>query len=269
MGTIVCFHAHPDDESIATAGTMARAAAEGHRVVLVVATRGEWGEPVPGILDDGEQLGLRRIVETHEAAEILGADRVEFLGYVDSGMMDEPTNDAPGSFWSAEVDHAASRLAAILREEGCDVLTIYDDHGGYGHPDHIQVHRVGARAAELAGVKAVFESTMNRDHIKRRIREAHEREADLDGIDLPQEDDLGEDFGTPEDEITHAVDVSSFVDRKRAAMRAHASQIGEDHFFLAMPEEEFAITFGVEWYRTHGVDRREGDFATDLFEGIA
>ena len=96
---------------------MAKAAGAGHRVVLVVATRGEHGEPVPGVLDDGEQLSVRRIAETHESAEVLGVDRVEFLGYVDSGMMGEPTNDEPGSFWQADVDEAAARLAAILGEE--------------------------------------------------------------------------------------------------------------------------------------------------------
>jgi LmbE family N-acetylglucosaminyl deacetylase len=265
MATLVCFHAHPDDESIATGGTMAKAADEGHRVVLVVATRGEWGEPVPGILEEGEQLGLRRIVETHAAADALGAARVEFLGYVDSGMMDEPTNDAPGSFWSANLDHAANRLAAILREEDCDVLTVYDDHGGYGHPDHIQVHRVGIRAAEMAGVDRVFESTMNRDHIRRQIREARETREGFGEVEIPDEDELGDDFGTPEEKITHAVDVTAFVDRKRKAMRAHASQIADDHFFLAMPEDAFGQSFGVEWYIAHGSTGRSGDFETDLF----
>ena len=93
--------------------------------------------------------------------------RVEFLGYVDSGMMGEPTNEAR-VFWQADVDEAAERLAAILDEEQADVLTIYDDHGDYGHPDHIQVHRVGHRAAELAGIAACYEATMNRDHMLRR-----------------------------------------------------------------------------------------------------
>ena len=150
---------------------MAKAAASGHRVVLVVATRGELGEPVPGVLGEGEPLWRRRVVETEASARILGAERVEFLGYEDSGMMGEPTNENPACFWQADVDEAAGRLAAILDEVGADVLTVYDDHGGYGHPDHIQVHRVGVRAAELAGVGRVFESTMNRDHIARLMAE--------------------------------------------------------------------------------------------------
>src|SRR4051794_23845647 len=151
MATLVCFHAHPDDECIATGGVMAKAAKDGHRVVLVVATRGEHGEVDEGVLDVGEELWQRRVQETHAAAEILGAQRVEFLGYVDSGMMGTPENDKPGSFWTADVEEAAERLAMILRDENADVVTIYDEHGGYGHPDHIQVHRVGRRAAEIAG----------------------------------------------------------------------------------------------------------------------
>src|SRR4051794_30232852 len=156
MATLVCFHAHPDDECIATGGVMRRAHDEGHRVVLVVATRGEHGEVDDGFLDDGEELWQRRVRETAAAAEILGAARVEFLGYVDSGMMGTPENEKPGSFWTADVDKAAQRLADILVEEKADVLTIDDDHGGYGHPDHIQVHRVGAAAGKIAKTPRVY-----------------------------------------------------------------------------------------------------------------
>ena len=146
---------------------MRQAADEGHRVVLVVATRGEHGEVDAGFLAEGEKLWQRRVIETHSAASSLGASRTEFLGYVDSGMMGEPTNELPGSFWTAPIEEAAERLAAILREEHADVLTIYDDFGNYGHPDHIQVHRVGVRAAELAGTPRVYQLTANRDHMQR------------------------------------------------------------------------------------------------------
>jgi LmbE family N-acetylglucosaminyl deacetylase len=129
MATAVFFHAHPDDESIATGGTMAKAAAAGHRVVLVVATRGEHGEVDDGFLPAGEALWQRREQETAASAEVLGVARVEFLGYVDSGMMGTPENDAPESFWQADVDEAAERLARILREEAADVLTVDDEYG--------------------------------------------------------------------------------------------------------------------------------------------
>jgi LmbE family N-acetylglucosaminyl deacetylase len=241
MATLVSFHAHPDDECIACGGVMRKAHEEGHRVVLVVATRGELGEVPDGFLDDGEELWQRRVTETHAAADILGADRVEFLGYTDSGMMGEPTNDQPGTFWTADVEEAAGRLAAILREENADVLTVYDDHGGYGHPDHIQVHRVGMRAAELAGTPKVYQSTINRDRALAGQREFAERT----GVQMPE---LGPDFGTPEAELTCAVDVTAYTAHKRKAMRAHASQISEQSFFLAMPDEAFAYAFGTEFF---------------------
>jgi LmbE family N-acetylglucosaminyl deacetylase len=266
MATLVSFHAHPDDESIATGGTMAKAAYAGHRVVLVVATRGEQGEPQEGVLRDGEQLWERRVVETHRSAEILGSGRVDFLGYEDSGMMGEPTNDNPNCFWQADIEAASEKLANILREVNADVITIYDDHGGYGHPDHIQVHRVGRRAAELAGVGSVFQSTMNRDFI-RRLMEAN-RDRITDVMEEERRDAAAsEDFGSPEALITHAVDVGDFVDRKRESMIAHRSQIGPDTFFLKMPEDAFRMAFGTEWYIE--LDRtREPDapFGADIFD---
>lgn len=248
MATLVCFHAHPDDECIATGGTMAKAAADGHRVVLVVATRGEHGEVSEGFLDDGEELWHRRVRETEAAADILGVQRVEFLGYVDSGMMGTPENDKDGSFWTADVDEAARRLEAILRDEQADVLTVYDDHGGYGHPDHIQVHRVGMRAGELANTPKVFQATMNRDQILRGMRE---RASEMpEGTEMP--DLEASEFGTPESLITGAVDVSAYLEHKRKAMQAHASQITEQSFFLQMPPEAFAFAFGTEWFIRDG-----------------
>jgi LmbE family N-acetylglucosaminyl deacetylase len=259
MATLVCFHAHPDDECIATGGVMAKAAKEGHRVVLVVATKGEHGEVPEGFLDPDEELWQRRVKETEAAAAILGVERVEFLGYVDSGMIGTPENDKPGSFWTADVEEAAARLADILREENADVVTIYDDHGGYGHPDHIQVHRVGKRATELVGTPKVYQATINRDHIIRGIRDR----ASLmpEGTEMP-DFEAAPDFGSPESVITGAVDVSEFLDHKRRAMQAHASQIGEQSFFLQMPPEGFAIGFGTEWFIRDG--QGPGITETDL-----
>jgi LmbE family N-acetylglucosaminyl deacetylase len=268
MSTLVCFHAHPDDESIATGGVMAKAAADGHRVVLVVATYGDLGEVADGFLDAGETLAERRIVETHASADVLGVERVEFLGYRDSGMDGEPTNDDPACFWQADVDEAAARLAAILRDESADVLTVYDAHGNYGHPDHVQVHRVGIRAAAIAGTRHVFEATMNRDAMIRGIEEAR---ATLPADQLPEEgmpdpDEMAN-LGSPEAEVTHAVDVTEQIDVKRASMRCHASQISEESFFLQMPHDVFRASFGTEWFIDHGHPRSEGaPFGTSLFE---
>jgi LmbE family N-acetylglucosaminyl deacetylase len=246
MGTLVSFHAHPDDESIGTGGTLARAAAAGHRVVLVFATRGELGEPVPGVLAPGEPLSLRRSAECHASAAVLGAARVAFLAFTDSGMMGAASNDAPYCFWQADVEHAARQLAVVLGEERPDVLTVYDDNGGYGHPDHIQVHRVGRRAAELCGVPVVAQSTTNRDQVVRQLRELAESGLVPAGWEPPTIDVAT--FGKPAEEITHEVDAVAFAHAKRASMRAHASQLGPDHFLLTMPDPMFAAGMGVESY---------------------
>jgi LmbE family N-acetylglucosaminyl deacetylase len=260
--TLVTFHAHPDDESIATAGTMARAKAEGHRVVLVVATRGELGEFSPDALAPGESLTERRVAETLASAEVLGVDRVEFLGYRDSGMDGEATNNDEGAFAQAGLDEAAGRLADLLREEDADVLTVYDDHGGYGHPDHVQVHRVGVRAAELAGTPRVYESTMNRDFLQDLLKRRSDELSDQpDAPDAAEMDD----FGSPAALITTRVDVRAYVESKRASMAAHASQIPPDSFFLAMPLDAFREAFGTEWYiRRDKPDTRE----EWLFDGL-
>jgi LmbE family N-acetylglucosaminyl deacetylase len=264
--TLVTFHAHPDDEAIATAGVMAKAKADGHRVVLVVATKGELGEVDDGVLAAGEDLASRRVDETNAAAKILGVDRVEFLGYHDSGMMGEATNDAQGCFWSADVDEAAARLAAVLDEEHADVLTVYDERGNYGHPDHIQVHRVGHRAAELAGTQQVFEATMNRDYIVRLMTEnANELDGMPDDVERPDPEEM--DLGVPEAELTTAVDVRDYTDAKRAAMAAHASQIGDNSFFLQLPPNAFREAFGYEWFIRRGAE--PGIREASLFEQLA
>jgi LmbE family N-acetylglucosaminyl deacetylase len=263
VATAVFFHAHPDDECIATAGTMVEAAANGHRVVLVTATRGEHGEYPEGFLADGEELWPHRVRELEASAALLCVDRLEFLGYVDSGMMGTPENDAAESFWQADLDEAAARLADILKQENAEVLTVYDDHGNYGHPDHIQVHRVGIRAAELAGTPRVFEATMNRDHMLQLMQNGPRP----DGVeDLPDpNDDFFRNFGTPEADLTTAVDVTPYLADKRAAMKAHPSQIADNSFFLAMPDDAFAAAFGTEWYVRRGADRHGPPFDTSLF----
>ena len=277
MATLVCFHAHPDDESITTGGSIARAAEEGHRVVLVVATNGDFGEE-PEDLADGETLIDRRRAELMRSADVLGIHRVVWLGYKDSGMTGWEQNADPESFLQADLDEAAERLAMVLREEHAQVLTTYDWHGNYGHPDHIKVHTVGHRAADLAGTPDVFEATMNRDHIARMMSMADEfgmtpkpppvdpanqndaaPEGVTDGEPLRPEDfdpnapaDDGNPFGTAEAELTHAVDVSKWVGQKRASIACHESQVSDSGFFLQMPEPAFNLGFGTEWFIKRG-----------------
>ena len=263
MATAVILHAHPDDETIATGGLIAKAKRDGHRIVLVVATMGEEGEPVPGVLGEGELLGERRVRETHLAAELLGVDRVAFLGYRDSGMMGEPTNDNPASFWQADLHDAATKLAQILTEEDADILVTYDENGVYGHPDHIQVHRVGVRAAEYAGVDKVFEATFSREFMRDIFAELEE----LEGEGASESDELADadTFGLPEAELTHRVDVSDFVLLKRAALLRHESQISPDHPMAKMPLDNFARWSGVEWFRDRARPRNGGAFRGDVF----
>jgi LmbE family N-acetylglucosaminyl deacetylase len=263
--TLVSIHAHPDDAEIGCGGTMARAKADGHRVVLVIATRGELGEQRPDTVTDGESLTERRVQETLAAAEVLGVDRVEFLGYRDSGMAGEPTNEDPESFWQADVEDAAQRLAVLLQEEEADVVTVYDDNGGYGHPDHIQVHRVGVRAAEIARTPAVYEQTVNRDYLKRLMQERPNELDDIDVDERPNEDFL-DTLGSPEAMITTTVDVREFTDLKRRALALHASQVGPESFFLALSDGAFRASFGYEWFIRRG--NKPARPETDLFENL-
>jgi LmbE family N-acetylglucosaminyl deacetylase len=248
--TAVFFHAHPDDEALLTAGTMAMLAAEGHRVVLVVATAGERGL---ADLAPGEALGKARMAELHESAAVLGCARVVRLGYADSGLGagGGGADDRPGNaFIDADSEEAAQRLASVLKDEGADLLTSYDPAGGYGHPDHVQVHRVGRRAAELAGTPVVLEATVNRDPLLRALRlvaRFYRFPADFDPRSFER-------AYTPGAEITHRVNVRRFARQKRASMAAHATQTtggdGPRSLALALrvPRPLYRLLFGTEWY---------------------
>jgi len=269
MATAVFFHAHPDDESIATGGVMAQAAAAGHRVVLVCATDGAVGEPSEGSVPDGSTLAEVRLAELDESGRVLGAVRIEWLGYGDSGMENEPTNDHPACFWQADVERAAARLAVVLRAERADLLTVYDSRGGYGHPDHIQVHRVGHRAAEIAGTPHVFESTMNRDRMRELAEFAFEGADDDPELARRRMEMRETEMGSPAAEITHQIDVTSVMATKRRSMAAHRSQIDPESFFLKMPDDAFASAFGVECYIERGATRTGEPFGDDLFARLA
>jgi LmbE family N-acetylglucosaminyl deacetylase len=178
--TLMTVHAHPDDETIGTGGVMAKAVAAGRRVVLVTGTRGEQGEiVVPSIdtPDNHRRLGELRAAELEAAMGELGVTEWESLGYRDSDMMGRPGNNDPRTFWQADVDEAAGRLTWLVRRYQPDVMTTYNSFGGYGHPDHIRVHEVGLRAAEVAGTPHVYESTFNRDYMVRQMTAASRRSA--------------------------------------------------------------------------------------------
>ena len=259
MATLVSFHAHPDDEVFTCAGTLAKAAANGHRVVVVTATRGEHGTVAEGVLSDGETVAERRSQELLAAARTLGVSRVEFLGYRDSGMRGWATNDDEQSFWRADVEEAASRLATILDQEHADVVTFYDETGGTGHPDHLKVHRVGLRASALAGTPRIYEAAIGRRQGQRLV--ALGEAMGLAELPIDVEPDH---FGIPDERITTRVDVAEYLPIKRAAMAAHASQIFETSPFLSLPPPLFAEVWGEECFirRDAGANGPE----TSLFE---
>jgi len=245
--TCVFFHAHPDDESLLTAGTMARLAAEGHRVVLVVATSGESGLTTSRTAD----LGAVRADEVRRSAAVLGCDRVVLLGYPDSGMA-----GSDDGFCSLDPRVVARRLAELLLEERAGMLTSYDPNGGYGHPDHRQVNRVATRAAAIAGTRILLEATVDRRWYGLAVRAAR-----LRGITSPMGragPDVGNVFSSRH-EITHRVDVRAWIDATRASMAAHVSQASGDGTnrtlaaLLALPRPLFALTRGTECYVRRGL----------------
>lgn len=270
--TVVAFHAHPDDEALLTAGTLARAAAEGHRVVTVFATDGALGLASSEYRNADRSLGSIRLEEARRAGVALGTARVEWLGYADSGHGAELYPDPPGlvRFVRAPVQEAAERLAAILRTERADVLLSYDRNGGYGHRDHVRVHEVGARAAEIARTPRVLEATIPRDTIVRAIGLAGRI------YRFPPEFDPTsfERAYSPRAEITHRIGVRRYAAQKRAAMRAHASQATADGgadrtlaAFLRIPRPAYDVVFGREWFRDPA--REPGSpVARDIFEGL-
>jgi LmbE family N-acetylglucosaminyl deacetylase len=252
--TLVAFHAHPDDEALLTSGTMARAAAEGHRVVLVVATDGGLGLAAAEYLGPSDgALGTVRMAELRASAAALGTARVESLGYADSGLGPEVFPDPPGQvrFVRADPQEAAERLAEILREERADVLLTYDANGGYGHRDHVKVHEVGALAARLAGTPKVLQATVPRDLMVRAVRLAgrlYRFPSDFDPTSFER-------AYSPSTAVTHRISVRRYAAQKRAAMRAHASQATADGgadrtlaAFLRIPRPLFDLVFGREWY---------------------
>jgi LmbE family N-acetylglucosaminyl deacetylase len=258
---LVSFHAHPDDEALLTAGTLARAAAEGHRVSLVVATSGEAGlaDTAPGA-----ELAGRRSAELRTSAAALGCAQVIELHYPDSGMHNERNG-----FAALPVDEPASRLAEILIAERADALTSYDPRGGYGHPDHIQVHRVAQRAAELAGTPLVLQATVDRTALLRAMWLVH-RTGLAPAEFAPQR--MRQAY-TDRAELTHRIDVRGYLDQKRASMRAHASQAagGSDErtlaYCLKLPRPLYRLAFGTEWFVQTG-RAATGRPSGDIFDAL-
>lgn len=254
--TLMAVHAHPDDEASSTGGVLARYAAEGVTTVLVTCTDGRCGDGLDGVKPgepghDPAAVAAMRRTELEASCAALKVTYLELLGYADSGMTGWPSNDAPGSFWSTPVDQAAQRLAELIRRYEPDVVVTYDENGFYGHPDHIQAHRVTMAAVALTGgPRKVYWTTAPRSMMAEFGRVLTELGADWPEPDAAAAADEPQ-IGLPDEEITTWVDTRAFGAQKFDALAAHASQ-SENIFFLRMGMERFIEMMGVETFvRVH------------------
>src|SRR3979490_2183195 len=282
--TLVAVHAHPDDECLGTGGILSRYAAEGVRTVLVTCTDGAVGEISDPALATPENLVEVRARELDAAVQLLGISRLVKLGYRDSGMAGTADNDNPASFHQAPLDGAVEGVVQVIRAERPEVIVTYDERGGYGHPDHIRAHQVAVAAFEAAGDDSRFPaagpawaptrlyySVVPRSAMLRfmeRLREA--------GIEMPfsrPDSDTAPEapeempFGVDDDQVTTTVDVSAYIEAKRAAIESHRTQMGPEQFFMKLPTELFVEAFGRETFQRVAGSGPKPE--TDLFDSQA
>ncbi|MER6079670.1 N-acetyl-1-D-myo-inositol-2-amino-2-deoxy-alpha-D-glucopyranoside deacetylase [Streptomyces sp. NPDC001833] len=276
---LLLVHAHPDDESINNGATMARYAAQGAHVTLVTCTLGEGGEVIPPELRHltGPALGEYRLGELAAAMREVGVADFRLLGgpgrYRDSGMMGTPDNDAPDCFWRADVDEAAGHLAEVILETRPQVVVTYDDNGGYGHPDHIQAHRVAVRAVELAAEAGHRVPKVYWNRVPRTVAEAAfaRLQDDLPGLPFAKSAAVDDVPGVVDDRrVTTEIDGTSYAAAKAAAMAAHATQVEvapEGARYFVLSNELAQPLFTTEFYELAG-GAPGAARETDLFAGL-
>lgn len=275
---LLLVHAHPDDEVVGTGATIARYVAEGAHVTLVTCTLGEEGEiHVPELAqlaaDQADQLGGYRISEWRAAGAALGLTDARFLGgagrFRDSGMMGTPANENPRAFWQADLDEAAGLVADVVREIRPQVVVTYDPNGFYGHPDHIQAHRVAMRGVELAAadwqVAKVYWTAVPKSVLAAGMKEFGES-TDNPFAGVESVDDLP--FGSPDEEITARIDGSAYAAAKAAAIQAYPTQIPPTNWLNSMADAD-GTALGVEYFRLAVGTRGPGEeWEDDLFAGV-
>ncbi|MEV3986836.1 PIG-L family deacetylase [Nonomuraea sp. NPDC049758] len=267
--TLMVVHAHPDDECLSTGGVLARYTDEGIRTVLVTCTNGEQGDDTGGVKpgEDGHdavRVAERRLAELRESVAHLGIDHLELLGYRDSGMDGWDTNHHPDAFAKVPVEVAAARLGELMERYRPQVVVTYDETGGggYGHPDHVQAHRITVAAVEATGIPDKFYYTaIPRAAIKRMFELMRDSGVDLGGFEP------SDDFGTPDERVDAVVDVTPYVERKLKALKAHESQ-GENIFLLRMPDEAQHQAFSHEAFERKLNKVNAPDHEEDLFTGL-
>ncbi len=281
---LLLVHAHPDDETINNGATMALYVERGAQVTLVTCTRGEEGEVLVPELEHlasnkEDKLGKHREGELADAMAVLGVKDFRFLGaphkiYRDSGMMDTEPNKRADNFWNADLDEAAAYLVEIILEVKPQVMVTYDEIGGYGHPDHIQAHRVAMRAAELARakgweIKKIYWNTIPKSVIEQGIEAMKGTGNQFFGVDKAEDFP----FAQPDELVTTVIDAESYAERKMQAMKAHPTQISVDGPFFALSDNLGFKVWGQEFYRLvygeKGSDRNQDGREIDLFSGIS
>jgi len=280
---LLLVHAHPDDETINNGATMAQYVKSGAQVTLVTCTRGEEGEVlVPELAhlasNQQDQLGSHREGELAAAMSVLGVKDFRFLGaptkiYRDSGMMDTEPNKRADNFWNADLEEAAEYLVSIILEVKPHVLVTYDEIGGYGHPDHIQAHRVAMKAAEIARhrgweIQKIYWNTIPISVIEQGIEALKGTGNQFFGVDKAEDFP----FAQPDELVTTVINAEEFVAQKMDAMRAHPTQISVDGPFFALSDNLGFKVWGQEFYRLvygqKGPDRNSDGREIDLFSGV-
>ncbi|MGY9074933.1 MAG: PIG-L deacetylase family protein [Acidimicrobiales bacterium] len=249
MPTLLFLHAHPDDECILTGATMAGARDLGFRILVAYGTRGDAGETNADL--GQETLGERRTHEAIDASNELGAARIEFLDFDDSGMAETETTSNPGAFSNASLDEISTRLAAVFADETITAVIGYDRNGTYGHPDHIQVHHAARHAAPVLGAHWVLDATYHREYMA--------------ALEDNGYGDIGDGFASAEAELTHFVEGENLLRAKLAALSHHGSQVPDDFDAEAPDVAGFSRMFGTEWYI---VDALQGDADWTPFEAL-
>jgi N-acetyl-1-D-myo-inositol-2-amino-2-deoxy-alpha-D-glucopyranoside deacetylase len=285
--TFMAVHAHPDDEVFGTGGTFALLAEQGVHTVLVTATGGEEGEIVdPTLSEEAKQAMFPRLAEVRReellaAARVLNISELRSLGFRDSGMAGTPANHHPDAFHRATFDDAVKRLVSIIRETRPQVIATYDPFGSYGHPDHIQAHRVTLAAFDAAGEVRCFPDLpypawqpdrlyympLSREAMIQGIQALKSR-----GIPGPWNDERMhvEQMGTPDPLITTRLDVRTYTEQKVRAFQAHRTQIAPDNFVFTLPEEVRQQFLGFEHFllARHAPISRRGEMETSLFADL-
>jgi mycothiol conjugate amidase Mca len=279
--TLMIVHAHPDDECIGTGGVLARYSDEGVRTVLVTCTLGEEGEIVVPEWDTPENhamLAEIRREELDRAVKLLHISDLELLPYRDSGMMGRPSNDHPECFWKADLDEATGRLVELVRRYRPQVLMSYNEEGGYGHPDHLNAHKITVAAFDAAGDPSKYPeagapwtpSKLYYISFRRTLWLRAWKDMQARGLKTPMDEEtFDEGRYTDDPRLTTTVDIRPYLEQKLAALREHRTQIAPDWFWLAVPEDLRGEMFNNEYFIrvASRVPVPEGD-EDDLFAGL-